>query len=86
MRFVTKKIREKELILCQEEMEQGRAAGDAVPAEVWVEAPDRAEAEWAAHLLRGRAETVYALAAANRSLILPDSLVIKGPALNVVRK
>ena len=58
-------------------MEQGRLAPDVVPTEVWVEDKARAEDEWADHLQQGRAEIVYALIVDQRSLILPDNLVIK---------
>ena len=49
-------------------MEQGRAARDVVPAEVWGEA--RVEAEWADHLQQGRVEVAYARNVATRFLML----------------
>ena len=42
---------------------------------VWGEV--RAEAEWAGLSPQGRAEIAYAQAAAQQSLILPDSLAIR---------
>ncbi len=55
-------------ILCREEMEQGRAARDAAPAEVWGE--DRVEAEWEGRSPQDREEIAYARNAATRFLIL----------------
>ena len=51
-------------------MEQGRVAKEAVPAEVWGEAPEAAEVEWVGHLQQGREEVVYAQTAATRFRIL----------------
>jgi hypothetical protein len=45
-------------------------AREAVPAEVWVEAPEAAEVEWVGHLQQGRAEVVYARNVATRFLML----------------
>jgi len=56
-------------------MEQGRAARDAAPVEVWGEA--RAGVEWVARLPQGPVEIVYAPSAGTRSLILLHS-----PAIN----
>ena len=49
-------------------MEQGRAARDVVPAEVWGKA--KVEAGWADHLQQGRVEVVYVQNVATRSLML----------------
>jgi len=58
-------------------MVQGRAAKDVAAAEVWVEAKaeEGAEAEWAAHLLQGRAEIVCARAAVKRCRTLSENRV-----------
>jgi hypothetical protein len=53
---------------------------------VWVEAKAKVEAGWAARLLQGRAEIVYAQAVEQRSLTLQDSLAIKEAVLNVEQK
>jgi len=53
---------------------------------VWAEARDKAEAGWADRLPPGRAEIVYAQVAVQRSLMLPDSRVIKEAVQNVVQK
>jgi hypothetical protein len=63
-------------ILCQEEMVQGLRAKGPAQAGVWVEAKAKVEAEWADHLPQGRAEIAYVRAAEQRSLTLPDSLVM----------
>ena len=80
--FVANEIKGKELILCQEEMEQGRAARDQVPVGVRV----KAEGEWAGHSPQGQVEIVYAPTVATRFLILPDNRVTKEYAPNVARK
>jgi hypothetical protein len=67
-------------------MEQGRAARDVAPVEVWGEGKGKAEVEWVAHLPRGRAEIVYAPSAGTRPRILLHSPAIKKAALNVVRE
>jgi len=74
------RIKGKELILCQEEMEQARRAGDLVVAEVW------AEVGWAAHSPQARAEIVYAPTVATKKPISSGSRAIKKAALNAVRE
>jgi hypothetical protein len=71
-------------ILCQEEMEQDRAARDAVAVEVWDEV--RVEAEWEARLPQGPAEIVCARIAVRRSLISSDNPVINKFVPNAARK
>lgn len=61
----------------------GKGPAQAV---VWAEAADAAEAEWADHLQRGRAEIVYVQAAEQQLLMLQDSLVMQKAVLNVVQK
>jgi len=80
------RIKGKELILCQEEMEQARRAGDLVVAEVWAEVKARAEVGWAAHSPQGRAEIVYAPTVATKKPISSGSRAIKKAALNAVRE
>ncbi|MDD5380439.1 MAG: hypothetical protein PHG53_02210 [Phycisphaerae bacterium] len=65
------------MILCQEEMEQGRAVRDVVVVEVWDEVWDRVEAEWEDRLPQVQAVIVCARIAVRWFLILWDSLVIK---------
>jgi len=67
-------------------MVQGLPARVPVQAGVWVGARARVEAEWADHLQQGRAEIVYALTVDQRSLMLPDSLVMRKAVQNVVQK
>jgi hypothetical protein len=50
---------------------------------VWARDRDKAEAEWVDLTRQVRAETVYALTAARRSLMLPGSLAIKEVVPNV---
>ena len=70
-------------ILCREETEQGRAARDVVPAEVWGE--DKVEAEWAARSPRGRVEIASVQIAAPQCHTLPESLAIRKLAPSVAR-
>ncbi len=74
--------------MCQEVMVQGLPAKVPAQAGVWVEVKARArvEAEWADHLLQGRAEVVYARTAGRKLLMLQDSLVMQKAVLNVARK
>ena len=51
-------------------MEQGQAAKDVVPAEVWGQRKAEAEVEWVAHLPQDQVEIVSAQTVANRFLIL----------------
>ena len=67
----------KELILCQEAMEQGRAAGDLGQAEVWVEVKAKGEVEWVDHLPLARVEIVSAQVVDIRWLMLLASLVMQ---------
>jgi len=76
----------KELILCQEEMEQGRAVRDRVAAEVWDEGKARVEAEWVDRLPQDRVEIVSVQTAEQRLLMLPDSLVMQKAVLNVEQR
>jgi len=73
-------------ILCQEETVQGLPAKGQAQDVVWDEARARVEAEWEDHSQQGQAEIVSAQAAELKSLMLPDSLVIKKYVLSVVRK
>ena len=63
-------------------MVQGLQVRGLAQVGVWLEA--KVEAEWADHLLQGRAEVVSAQVAATRSLMLPDSLAIHKAVRNVV--
>jgi len=65
-------------------MGQGLQVRDPAQVGVWLEAKAKVEAEWADHLLQGRAEVVSAQVAATRSLMLPDSLAIHKAARNAV--
>jgi len=65
-------------------MVQGLQVRDPAQVGVWLEAKAKVEAEWADHLLQGRAEVVSAQVAATRSLMLPDSLAIHKAARNAV--
>ncbi|NQT01331.1 MAG: hypothetical protein HQ580_04880 [Planctomycetes bacterium] len=58
-------------------MVQGLQARVPVEAEVWVEAPEAAEAEWAGHLRQGRAVIAYVRTAGQRLFMLQDSLVMQ---------
>jgi hypothetical protein len=62
-------------VLCQEVTGQGPLVKAPAQAGVW--ARDKAEAEWADRMPRGRAEIVCVRIAARRFLILPDNHVIK---------
>ena len=73
-------------MLCQEVTVQDQLVKDQVQAKTKGWGVVRVEAEWVGLLLRGRAEIVYAQAAAQQSLILPDSLAIKEAVRNVVQK
>jgi len=65
----------------------GRAAVEVWVADVvWVAPRARVEAEWAARLRLGRAETVSVQNAEQRLLMLSDSLVMQKAVLNVERK
>ena len=67
-------------------MVQGLQAKGPAQAEVWAKAGVRVEAEWADRLQQGRAVIVYVLTVEQRSLMLPDSLVMRKAVLSVVRK
>jgi hypothetical protein len=55
-------------------------------AVVWVKVKGKAEAEWVVRLLQDRAGIVYVQIAAQQSLMLLDSLVIKETVQSAVRK
>jgi len=74
------RIKGKELILCQEEMEQARQAGNLVAAEVW------AEVGWAAHSPQGPEEIAYAPTVATKKPISLGSRAIKKAALNAIQQ
>jgi len=67
-------------------MEQGRAAREAVPVEVWGEARDMAEAEWEGRSPQGRAEIAYAPVAGIQSRTSPDNPVTKEIVPSVVQE
>ncbi len=73
-------------LLCQEVMVRAQLVKDPAQDEVWDKARGKAEAEWADHLLQGRAEIVCARIAEQQLLTLPDSHVIKEIALSVEQK
>jgi hypothetical protein len=73
-------------MLCQEAMEQVLPAKDPAQDVVWGEGRAKVEAGWADHSQQGRAEIVSAQTAEVKSLMLPDSRVIKEAVQSVVQK
>ena len=65
---------------------QARPDRDRAQDVVWDKVKAKAEAEWAVPSPQVRAEIVFAQAAEQRSLMLPDSRAINEAVLNVVRK